>query len=405
MNARRFLRILLVTLVGWVLIHLYLWRRLVRNTRITGNKRRVLTWSVIGLGALVPITIALYATVPVPGLRILGIVAGLWVGVLIYTVLVLLAFEGVHLFRLWIHKRKPAEVFPEGSEAMNRRVFMARAAAVTASATGLGAGLYGYTSVQGDVETPEIPVKLWRLPKELDGFRIAHLTDLHIGPLTDEKWLDHLVDTTNGLKPDAVVITGDLVDGGVDQLGSLVQRLNKLSVLEQKRVYYVTGNHEHFPAKEDRVGLWMDYLQKMNIEVLANKRVSVGDEGIGGASFDMAGIFDLSASDMTPEYSPNPPQAMQDRDEERELVFLAHQPRQIDSISEFKPGLQLSGHTHGGQINPFGIALNLSQPYMEGLHQHTGVTQVFVSRGAGYWGVPMRLGAPAEIPLLILNHS
>jgi predicted MPP superfamily phosphohydrolase len=394
-----------VVLVGWVLVHLYLWRRLVRNTRITGTKRTVLTMGLIGVAAWVPLTIALYMVLPWESLQPFGVIAGLWVGILVYMLSVLVVFEGIHLFRLWIHKRKPAEILPEGSEAMNRRVFMARAAAVTASATGLGAGLYGYTSVQGDIETPEIPIKLWRLPSRLDGFRIAHLTDMHIGPTLQEKWLDYLVEQTNGMKPDAVVITGDLVDGSVDRVGSLVQRLDKLNALGKNRVYYVTGNHEHFPSRENRVGQWLDYLQKMGVQVLANGRVSVGDSGRGGASFDLAGVYDASAADLTSGYESDPAKAVEGRDAERELVFLAHQPKQIDGIAELKPGLQISGHTHGGQINPFGIALNLSQPYLEGLHQHSGVTQVFVSRGAGYWGIPMRLGAPAEIPLLVLSHG
>jgi predicted MPP superfamily phosphohydrolase len=128
------------------------------------------------------------------------------------------------------------------------------------------------------------------------------------------------------------------------------------------------------------------------MRTLVNDRVSVGD---AGASFDIAGIDDHSGR-------PDLAKALAGRDPERELVLLAHQPRAIAEAARNDVGLQLSGHTHGGQIWPFGFVVKLQQPYVAGLHRHTERTQIYVSCGTGYWGPPIRIGAPAEITKLVL---
>jgi predicted MPP superfamily phosphohydrolase len=161
-------------------------------------------------------------------------------------------------------------------------------------------------------------------------------------------------------------------------------------------VFFVTGNHEYYAGADE----WIAHLPTLGVRVLRNERVSVG----GGAdSFDLAGVDDYNAHGF-PGHGPDLQRAVSGRDPSRELVLLAHQPREVHRAAEHGVGLQLSGHTHGGQIWPWNFAVKLQQPYVAGLVRHK-TTQLYVSRGTGYWGPPMRLGAPAEITQLVLTRG
>jgi predicted MPP superfamily phosphohydrolase len=245
-----------------------------------------------------------------------------------------------------------------------------------------------------DITTPEIHVVLPRLPRALDGFSIALLTDVHIGPLLDGRFLRHLVEQTNALKPDLIAIGGDLIDGSVPQIGHHVAELRHLQ--SKYGTYFVTGNHEYYAGADQ----WVDFLRSLGIRVLINSRLAIGD---AGASFDLVGLPDFHAGRVGAE-EPQIEKAIMGRDPERELIVLAHQPVQIQQAAIAGAGLQLSGHTHGGQLYPFGALTRLVQPYLAGLYRHTGTdTQIYVSRGSGFWGPPMRVLAPAEISLLRLS--
>ncbi len=201
---------------------------------------------------------------------------------------------------------------------------------------------------------------------------------------------------TNSLAPDLVAITGDLVDGTVGQLAAAIEPLARLKA--PHGVYFVTGNHEYFSGAE----AWLKELNRLGIRVLRNERVSIGNGTVG---FDLAGVDDRSAV----HYGGLPPEealgrALLDRDPGRELVLLAHQPRTLLDAAPFGIGLQLSGHTHGGQMWPFNFVVELQQPFVAGLHRRGG-SQIYVSRGTGYWGPPMRLGAPAEITEIRLESG
>jgi predicted MPP superfamily phosphohydrolase len=163
----------------------------------------------------------------------------------------------------------------------------------------------------------------------------------------------------------------------------------------------VTGNHEYYSG-----GLvWVDFLRELGLRVLMNERIALGDASQHGAQFDLAGVPDhraLGASGIGPDAHA----ATLGRDPERELVMLAHQPVQIAQTSRVGTGLQISGHTHGGQIFPFGAVALLAQPYHAGLYRHTpGGSQIYVSRGTGFWGPPMRVLAPAEISVIRLHST
>jgi uncharacterized protein len=220
----------------------------------------------------------------------------------------------------------------------------------------------------------------------------VQLSDVHIGPTIDGAWLRGIVDRVNALEPDMVAITGDLVDGSVAELAAHVAPLADLRA--KHGVYFVTGNHEYYSG----VDAWIEELERLGVRVLRNERVEIGD---GDAVFDLAGIDDHRAKDFGRGHGADLEKATAGRDESRELVLLAHQPKQVVEAAKKGVGLQLSGHTHGGQIFPWGIFVWLDQRFVAGLDR-LGDTQVYTSRGTGYWGPPMRVGAPAEITELCL---
>jgi hypothetical protein len=246
------------------------------------------------------------------------------------------------------------------------------------------------------VEVKRVRVRLGRLPHAQHGLTIVQITDLHVGPTIGREIVEDIVARTNALTPDIVAITGDLVDGSVSELRDAVAPLANLRA--RHGVFFVTGNHEYFSNAD----AWLNELPRLGIRVLANERVSIGE---GEASFDLGGIEDRSAHRYgRPTTEAALARALEGRDAKRELVLLAHQPRSMLDAAPYGVGLQISGHTHGGQIWPFGYLVRLQQGFFPGLHRH-GDAQIYVSRGTGYWGPPMRLAEPAELTHLTLESE
>jgi len=221
---------------------------------------------------------------------------------------------------------------------------------------------------------------------------------MHVGGLLGREFVERVVHTANAIEPDLVAIVGDLVDGTVEQLRPALASLSSLRA--RHGVFFVTGNHEYYTRSGARA--WMDEVDRMGIRVMRNERVVIGTEREG---FDLAGVSDHGASRF-PDDGPgeNIPMALAGRDPSRAVVLLAHQPIAIHQAARLGVDLQLSGHTHGGQIWPWGALVRLQQPFIRGLHR-VGDTQLYVSCGTGYWGPPMRLGAPAEITEIVLRAS
>jgi predicted MPP superfamily phosphohydrolase len=276
-----------------------------------------------------------------------------------------------------------------------RRLFLARLAGGAIAALGTAAIGSALRSARGRVRVKTLEVRLPRLPARFDGLKLVQIADVHVGPTIGRGFIDGIVETINRLEPDIVAITGDLVDGSVPELRDAVSPLGTLKA--RHGVYFVTGNHEYYSGA---VG-WCAHLEKLGIKVLRNQRVSIGD---GGDSFDLAGIDDYSSEGMAPGHGPDLAQALSGRDPSRALVLLAHQPRAIHEAAEQGVGLQLSGHTHGGQIWPWRYLVYLQQPFVAGLGKLKD-TLVYVSCGTGYWGPPMRLFAPPEITKIVLRSA
>ncbi len=378
-------------------MHFYIWTRLVRDTAVGEPWRRLLTVGLVALAVAVPVSfVAMRARA---GALADGFVFGamLWMGVaflllssLVAVDLVRLAASGIGSLVDWLRHAPEAPADPE------RRRLVARAVAGTAVLAAGGATAFAVSSALGDPEIHEVPVKLARLPRALSGLTIAQISDLHVGRTIGEDEVRRVVAATNRLRPDVVAITGDLVDGSVAMLERSVAPL--AAIQARYGVFFVTGNHEYYSGAQ----AWVAHLARLGIRVLRNERVAIGD---AGASIDLAGIDDWRSAGMAPGHGPDLARALAGRDPERSLVLLAHQPRGVEEGAQAGVELQVSGHTHGGQIFPFSLATALVYPYLHGLYPVRGDAggQIFVSRGTGYWGPPMRLGSPPEITRLVLT--
>lgn len=231
-----------------------------------------------------------------------------------------------------------------------------------------------------------VTVPIADLPSDLTGFRILQLSDLHIGPTIRRRFVDAVVDRANALRPDLVAVTGDVADGLVPELREHVAPLGRLRA--PHGAYFVTGNHEYYWD----VRGWTRELERLGISVLSNE-YRVVERGLG--RLIVAGVTDLSA------VRSDPAAAVAGAPRSDVRVLLAHQPRSAFAAQAAGYDLQLSGHTHGGQYFPFNLLVRLFQPFVAGLHRLESMW-LYVSRGTGYWGPPLRLGAPAEITLLEL---
>ncbi|MFE2760274.1 metallophosphoesterase [Streptomyces halstedii] len=275
---------------------------------------------------------------------------------------------------------------PHAPADPSRRLFVARAVGGAAALAGLGTVGYGTYGVLRGPRVKRITVPLARLPRSAHGFRIAVVSDIHLGPILGRAHTRRIVDTINATSPDLVAVVGDLVDGTVADLGTAAEPLAGLEARHGS--YFVTGNHEYFSGAAE----WVDHVRELGLRPLENARVEI-------AGFDLAGVNDVAGE--SEGQGPDFAAALGDRDRSRASVLLAHQPVVIDDAVAHGVDLQLSGHTHGGQLWPGNLLAELANPTVAGLERY-GDTQLYVSRGAGAWGPPVRVGAPSDITVVEL---
>ncbi|MFE2923378.1 metallophosphoesterase [Streptomyces goshikiensis] len=271
-------------------------------------------------------------------------------------------------------------------DGLSRRRFVARVvggAAVAAAAGTVGYGTYG---VLRGPRVKRVTVPLAKLPRAAHGFRIAVVSDVHLGPILGRAHTARIVDTVNRTQPDLIAIVGDLVDGNVHDLGPAAEPLRGLRARHGS--YFVTGNHEYFSGAQQ----WIDHVRELGLTPLENARRPL-------PLFDLAGVNDVQGE--SEGHGPDFEAALGDRDRSRAAVLLAHQPIVIHDAVRHGVDLQLSGHTHGGQLWPGNYLAELANPTVAGLERY-GDTQLYVSRGAGAWGPPVRVGAPSDITVVEL---
>ncbi|MFJ2648855.1 metallophosphoesterase [Streptomyces sp. NPDC087420] len=430
--------VVLVVVALVVAAHWYVWRRLVRDTaREGGVARRVGTAAAFVL----PVLAVGAATVGRVGApfwlqRIVAWPGYLWLAVLMYLLLALLVGEAVRpLLRRYVDGRaqavdgeggsragaragsdvqphtkteatEPAEQpatasagsggsqtgavitgqAPPAAAVPSRRLFVSRVvagAAATAAAATVGYGTYG---VLRGPRVKRITVPLAKLPRAAHGYRIAVVSDIHLGPILGRAHTQRIVDTINSTRPDLIAVVGDLVDGSVEDLGPAAEPLAGLEA--PHGAFFVTGNHEYFSGAQE----WVDHVRELGLRPLVNERVEI-------AGFDLAGVNDIAGESEGD--GPDFAKALGDRDRDRASVLLAHQPIVIHDAVRHGVGLQLSGHTHGGQLWPGNYLAELANPTVAGLERY-GDTQLYVTRGAGAWGPPVRVGAPSDITVVEL---
>jgi uncharacterized protein len=381
----RFALFLLVVSGLLGLVHYYLWARLVRAPGASVRVRRG-----AALGLLVLAASPIVAMLSMRGPRAIAApiswVAFTWLGLLFFLLVSTLAFDALRGLVVFIEARQR----PERVDAA-RRTFFARAAGLAASTVAGTTGVVAAASALSSVAVKRVSVPLRALPESAAGYRIVQLTDVHIGPMLGRAWLDEIVRNVNALLPDIVVITGDLVDGSVSELREHVQ---PLAALKSKHgVFFVTGNHEYYSGADE----WLEHLGTLGIRVLRNERLPLP------CGVDLAGIDDPSGRQV-PGHGSDLAGALAGRDASRPVVLLAHQPKSIFDAARLGVALQISGHTHGGQMFPFNYLVRFQQPYVAGLFDHQG-TQLYVSSGTGFWGPPMRFRAPPEITEILLARA
>jgi hypothetical protein len=265
-----------------------------------------------------------------------------------------------------------------------------------------GAGLFGFAltgfgvwSATRPVEVKRVPVRLKKLAAPLDGLRLVQLSDVHVGLTIGRDFVEDVVRKVNDLSPDIVAITGDLIDGSVEDLGHAVAPLGDIRA--RLGTYFVTGNHEYYSGADS----WLGFIESIGIRPLRNEHIKLE---ANGETLHLAGVDDWTAHQFGANHGADLPRAMEGRDTSKPVVLMAHQPGQFNEARKHGVDLQISGHTHGGQIFPFGLLTRLVQPFVSGLHQR-GDSQIYVSSGTGYWGPPMRVAAPSEITLIELRSD
>ncbi|MEH6435600.1 metallophosphoesterase [Massilia sp. DD77] len=253
--------------------------------------------------------------------------------------------------------------------------------------------LVGFVNARRVARVVKVDVPIARLPAELDGYTIAQISDIHVGPTIKRAFLNAVVNKVNALRADAIAITGDLVDGSVQRLALHTQPLARLAAPDG--VFFVTGNHEYYSGAEE----WIAEVRRLGVTVLLNQHVV---RRRGGAALMIAGVADYTAHHFNPAHRSDPRAAAAGAPQDVDVrVLLAHQPRSALDAAAAGFDLQLSGHTHGGQFFPWNLFVPLQQPFVAGLKRVRDMW-VYTSRGTGYWGPPKRFGAPSEITLVRL---
>ncbi|MFF7565409.1 metallophosphoesterase [Streptomyces pseudovenezuelae] len=419
----------LLALAVLVTANWYLWRRLFRDT--TGGPGRVRRAGAVLIGGGWVLAIAALVAertgAPFWLQRVLAWPGFLWLALSIYLLLAVVAGEVVRpLLRRLLERRdrrgEPAvaaaphpERVPAGASAEkpreaagapaeagagepqepgppalvaapSRRLFVSRvvAGAAAAAAVGtVGLGTYGVLRGPG---VKRVTVPLAKLPRAAHGYRIAVVSDIHLSPVLGRGFAQKVVDTINSTRPDLIAVVGDLVDGSVKDLGPAAAPLARLEARHGS--FFVTGNHEYFSGAEQ----WVEEVRRLGLRPLENDRTEL-------AWFDLAGVNDIAGE--SEGQGPDFAKALGDRDTARACVLLAHQPVQIHDAVDHGVDLQLSGHTHGGQLWPGNLLAKAANPTVAGLERY-GDTQLYVSRGAGAWGPPTRVGAPSDITVIEL---
>ncbi len=372
-------------------VHGYLWARLVRATGLGRVWRWVASLMLLALAISIPLMFVYGRDQPFPGWQALIWIAYVWMGLLGLLFAFQLGADGLR-WLAGLAARLGRAGAGAGAHDPERRAFVSRLVAGATVFATVGVAAFSARAAAMPPQLRKVRVALPRLPESLGGTTIAQISDLHVGVNIGRDYVEDVVRRINALKPDIIAITGDLVDGEASHLAGPIAPIADLKA--RLGVFFVTGNHEYYSGVEP----WLKQIEAMGVRVLRNEHVTIGT---GKAGFCLAGVDDSSRQAFANGHGADVGRALLGVDPNQEIVLLAHQPREIFAAARHRVGLQLSGHTHGGQMWPFTWIVPLIQPYVAGLARH-GKTQIYVSSGTGHWGPPMRLGTQSEITLIEL---
>jgi predicted MPP superfamily phosphohydrolase len=381
-----------------ILVHVYIAWRLTSTSRLKTHHKGLIWFAFMALPLLLPLHFWIRGhgvKSPFGDLAAWIVFTGIGFSSLLFAMLLLrdvfwtlpkLALKGLGQF-------SRADERGEKGPDPERRGFLIRSAnlgIVTGSFLLTGQGFY---EARRGPQVTEVAVPIRGLPPGLEGFRIAQISDIHVGPTIKRGFVAGVVETVAGLHADLIVLTGDLPDGTVSVLREDAAPLRDLSAPYGK--YFVTGNHEYYSG----VMAWLGEVERLGFRTLLNEHTLLTR---AGETLLLAGVTDYSGGRFLASHRSDPAQALSGFSGPAVKVLLAHQPRSIFDASEAGYDLQISGHTHGGQFYPWNMVVDWVQPYLKGLHLHES-TWIYVNRGTGYWGPPLRLGIPSEITLIRLT--
>jgi predicted MPP superfamily phosphohydrolase len=388
--------------IPWILIVVlvvtlgvtYIGRRLIRTSRLR-KPWIIVAWVGLILFFVLPIASMSFIRRSGGTLPLLSWITYVGLGFLSFVFFLLLLRDSLW-FIAWIGRKISAL----GSRTKNepdpsRRQFLLQSmnlGVVGAAALATSYGIYEARKTPGLVSL-DIPIP--RLPQAFDGFRIVQICDIHAGLTVDRDWIEKVVEEVQKQSPDLIAFVGDMVDGSVPGLESTVAPFADLRAPHGK--FFTTGNHEYYSGANP----WIGHARVLGFDVLMNEHRKIEKSG---STIVLAGVTDYSAGRFYKDQASDPHKAVEQVANDDVKIMMAHQPRSLYQFGELKIDFTMNGHTHGGQFIPWNYFATLGQPFIKGLHRwNDGL--VYVSKGTGYWGPPVRLGARSEVTIFTLKKA
>ncbi len=376
---------------------MYIRQRLINRLRIGKPYKRILAMAVLITPVSVPVNIII-RRIGLEGIIIdlLTWIGYLGFGFLSFVLTYLIISDAVRLLSKMIVKILNRSDSYEASDLKVdpvRRRLLSDMVNIGIVSSAMLSTAYGLSEARRLPVVKEVVLPVRGLPDSCNGFRIAQISDIHVSETIKRDWVRMVVQEVNRTSPDMVALTGDLADGSTSRLMAEAAPLADLRAPHGK--FFVTGNHEYYAG----VLAWIKVVQRLGFTVLINEHQVIQK---GDGKILIGGVTDYRAGRFMQSHTSSPQAAIADAPPTDFKILLAHQPKSIFEASRAGFELQISGHTHGGQFFPWNYAINLVYPFKAGLY-NVNNTRMYVNRGTGYWGPPVRLGSPSEITLLILN--
>jgi predicted MPP superfamily phosphohydrolase len=383
-----------------ILVYFYMGRRLIKPANLNTRQKKI-AWSIIAFTPLTqPFSFFLRGTsTDLPVAVILSWMS--YVGFGFFSLILFgLIFRDLLLGITNLYKKirnyfNKIRYLPEKTFDPQRRLFILNATNVGVIGSAALITSYGIYEARRKPVLEKVTIPLTGMGAEDGEYKIAQFTDIHAGNTIRRGFIESAVMQINSLEADAIVFTGDMVDGSVPNLRNYVEPVKDLDA--PNGVYFVTGNHEYYSGAE----AWVEEMDRLGLKVLLNDHDLIQHNN---TLIKISGVTDYRAETILPAHKSDPKKAIGNASGADVNVLLAHQPKSIFAAAELGFDVQISGHTHGGQYIPWSFLVTLDQPFIKGLHKYKD-TWIYVSRGTGYWGPPLRVGIPSEVTLLTLTNS